>query len=245
MSTSQHAPSQNGEVDSRAQKIMELLAPVKEQVVRGILARFPMRGLEQILRETFDSAIVENLEVFSSLLNSTLQGCGGEVSEPKPQAKQEGDRLKAAMLEAKDFLKAPTQESEEISESLKENISRLKGEVDRLILELKIRDRKIREQERLLKKMRSLVENGLIPIFEGASSTADPELLSFWRRVGGFLEKDPKFKILRLLVNMKELTFERICQSVGMQKQLVARCLEEMKDADLIKVTGNNVTLKI
>lgn len=245
MSASQQAPPQSGEVDSMAQRIMELLAPVKEQVVRGILARFPMRGLEQIIRETFDSAIVENLGVFSSFLNPTPQGCGGEAGEPKPQAKQE-DQLKAAMLEAKDFLKAPTQESEEMSESLKEDISRLKREIDRLILELKVRDRKIREQERLLEKMRALAENGLIaPVLEGPPSTADPELLSFWKRICDFLEKEPKFKILRLLVSMKELTLEGICQSVGVQKQLVARCLEEMKDADLIKVTGDSVTLKI
>ena len=64
--------SSNETVESEAQRIIEQLSPVREQLVRSILSRFPMRGLEQILREAFDSAVTENISIFSSLLSTEL-----------------------------------------------------------------------------------------------------------------------------------------------------------------------------
>ncbi|MEM2828940.1 MAG: hypothetical protein QXZ14_01660 [Candidatus Jordarchaeales archaeon] len=149
------------------------------------------------------------------------------------------------MLEAKELLRNPSSESEEREESLKEDLSRLKKEIDRLILELKIKDRKLRRQEKLLEKLRAIAENGLvIPVLEN-NLPSNPEIISFWKRVSDFLEKDPKFKILRLLLSVKEATVNGIYQSVGTQREMVAKCLEEMKNANLIKVTGESISLNL
>ncbi len=244
MTASQQAPLQSEEAASKTQKLIELLAPVKEHVIRNILARFPMRGLEQILRETFDSAVTENIELFSSFINSTPPEGGRDPSKHQSQKEQEGGQLKAAMLEAKELLKNPPSESEEKGEPLKEDLSRLKREIDRLVLELKIKDKKLREQEKLLEKLRVIAENGLIPVFENTSSS-NIEVRSFWKRLGEFLEKDPKFKILRLLVGVKEANVDSIYKSVGTHRELVAKCLEEMKNANLIKVTGESISLNL
>ncbi|MBS7247769.1 MAG: hypothetical protein QXX18_03130 [Candidatus Jordarchaeales archaeon] len=245
MTASQQTPPQNEESGFKNQKIVELLAPVREQVIRCILARFPMRGLEQILRETFDSAVIENMMLFSSLINSATQEGGGELNEHQLREKREEKQLKAAMLEAKELLRNPSSESEEREESLKEDLSRLKKEIDRLILELKIKDRKLRRQEKLLEKLRAIAENGLvIPVLEN-NLPSNPEIISFWKRVSDFLEKDPKFKILRLLLSVKEATVNGIYQSVGTQREMVAKCLEEMKNANLIKVTGESISLNL
>ncbi len=240
MSTSQQTPCQNGEIKSESQRLIELLAPVREQVVRSIMARFPMRGLEQVIRETFDNAVFENLDHLSSFINPPT--IPKKADETSAKARQKADQLKVALLEASESIKKPPPEEEE---NLKEDILCLRKEIDRLILELKIRDRKLREQERFL-KMRAVTENSLItPLLEGANNSADPELASLWKRVSTFLEKDPKFKILRLLMMVKELKLEEIYKSIGVQKQLVARYLEEMKKADLIQIMGDTVSLKI
>lgn len=243
MPASPQVVAQSEETNPAAQKVIELLAPVRERIIRSLLSRFPMRGLEQMLREAFDTAVSENLCLFSSLISQKEEE---EKSRGKEEKKEEKDEsLKKAVLNAKELLKSPPAE-EEALESLKEDVSRLRKEVDRLILELKVRDRKIKEQEKLLEKMRAVNEDGLLTVLLGGSVfQADQETLSFWKHVGAFLEKEPKIKILRLLIHLKELSLEKLYQSTGIQKQLVARYLDEMKEAGLIEIVGESVRLKI
>ncbi|MEM4446862.1 MAG: helix-turn-helix domain-containing protein [Candidatus Jordarchaeales archaeon] len=233
MPSSPKAVVQSEEMNTATQKVIELLTPVRECIVRTLLSRFPMRGLEQMLREAFDNAVSENLCLFSSL-----------ISQKEGEERRE-ESLKKAMLDAKELLKTPAVEGD-APESLKEDVLRLRKEIDRLVLELKVRDKKIKEQEKLLEKLRALNEDSLfVTLLGGNMPQTCPETLSFWKQVSTFLEKEPKFKILRLLIHLKELSLEKLYQSTGIQKQLVARYLDEMKEAGLIEVVGENVRLKI
>ena len=270
--------SSNETVESEAQRIIEQLSPVREQLVRSILSRFPMRGLEQILREAFDSAVTENISIFSSLLSTELpqeatlpeaappensqslhsrqsiqQDLQVALPEKSQYADMQGDTLKSITLEkANNFEKAISEGKISEREDVESEVSRLRKEIDRLVLELKVRDRKIREQERLIANMKAMAEQGALKPSLGqlkpslaAIHPSHETLQSLWSRINKLLEKDPKFKILRLLMIAHDLTLDKIYQTLGVPKQLVARYLEELKDAGLIQVIGDTVSLKL
>lgn len=265
--------------DSEQLNLINELSPVRESVIKSVANRFPMKGLDTIIKQAFDEAVAKNQEEIKKYFSKTFSG--------KPQKPQKEERLdnqskndKASSEEPKklhepelkkpvDNLNAsknPNRTDGSPQETTKSKSSNLMVEdyqkkVEQLILEIKVRDKKLKENEEhmgTLKNRLELLEQQNLPPFmedlklENECDKGDIEQLQnqvkyweiMWQKMRTFFKEDPKFKTLFILQRLGSISIKNLSQALNLDSNQIEPLLREMQKSNCIILNGDTLSIK-
>ncbi|MEM3586414.1 MAG: hypothetical protein QXO71_03735 [Candidatus Jordarchaeaceae archaeon] len=269
--------SKYSNLDSEQLKLINELSPMRESIVKSVLSRFPMKGLDTIIKQAFDEAVVKNLRDAKKLFSKTLlekpQNPKPEGSQDK-QLKQDKAEDTVNKIQNEEHVKKPVgsqpaKRSEESGVSLVDStkdkssdsmVEDYKKRIEQLILEIKIRDKKLKQNEeiiRTLKQQLELLEQQNMPPFleswrlEEESREEDINQLKsqirrweiLWQKMKTFFEGDPRFKTLFILQRLGSISIKNLSQALNLESGQIEPIIRELQESHCIILDGDIVRM--
>jgi hypothetical protein len=263
--------------DAEQLKLINHLSPVRENVISSVANRFPMKGLGTIIKQAFDEAVAKNLgeikKYFSKTFSDKPQKPQTEESPNKQlknyKASEEGIRFNEPELKRpvdnSTVSKSPNRTDGFPQESTKSRNSNLMVEdyqkkVEQLILEIKVRDKKLKENEEHIETLKNrveILEQQNMPPFlenwklENECGKGEIEQLQnqvrhweiLWQKMRTFFKEDPKFKTLFILQRLGSISIKNLSQALKLDPNQIEPILRELQESSFIILDGD--TLRI
>lgn len=164
--------------DTLEAKLIGCMAKIRDEVVRGITARFPIKGLEMVAGQTFDSALEKHFDSLLSIWGSKPKrsplknSASRESSETSKRFQDFGSRSgfspqsRAGTNNISERsgggltppLNTHSQTDMEGEEKVESLVRDYQKRIDELLLGIKARDSKILELKKEIEKLQKLIE---------------------------------------------------------------------------------------
>jgi hypothetical protein len=261
--------------DSEQLKLINDLSPMRESIIKSVVNRFPMKGLDTIIKQAFDEAVAGNLREIKKHILKALhdkpQKPQIEESQNQPlktdkasdetrtEAQREldskilGDSLTVSKSLHIDDSSPIESTNDRSSNSMVEDYQK---KVEQLILEIKIRDKKLKESETqigTLKHQLEILEQQNMPPFlenwklENECDEGDVKQLQnqirrweiLWQKMRTFFEGDPKFKTLFILQRLGSISIKNLSQALNLDSNQIEPLLRELQESNFIILEGD------
>ena len=267
------------------EKLIGHMARIKDEVVSSVMRRFPIKGLDMVIRQAFDSALQRSFDALFSVLDSELKTSPlpdtlGGVSDSAVGQPENFDlhadiysqmrKTIGKIVEySKRFSEIPTVDVDtqsdhednivdvKIVEEYQEKIEEYQKKIDKLVLAIKVRDRKISELKNEVNRLREalkLMEKQAYSPFLPALTPGSQEeillqrqmqgLMEFMRKITPILKRDPKYKILFYLKRVGKIDFGKLSQDLSIPPEKLNTLLEELEAMNVVKMSGDKVQLR-
>ena len=269
--------SEQGKQDEERKKLINELTVMRESIIRTVKNRFPMKGIDIIIKQAFDEAVVKNLEEIKKLLLGAIRGETKTIKTPKEDAEKQlgsSETLKKTSslqhkpetgISQEDFPAPRKGDSTEASPQAKSggyvlNEKEFRKKIDQLILEIKMRDKKLKEKEReieaLRKRLEILEQQNMPPFVEswGVDGSYGEEEIKqlqdrvkrwevIWQKMKPLFGRDPKFKTLFILQRLGSISIRNLSQALGLDTNYTATILRELQESGFVRVEGTVVRI--
>nr|MDO8081460.1 hypothetical protein [Candidatus Freyarchaeota archaeon] len=264
--------------DSEQLKLINEFSPMRESIIKSVVNRFPMKGLDTIIKQAFDEAVARNLrEIKKYFLNTLYDKPQKPQTEERPHKQLKNDKASEErsnelyepdLKRSVDNLtisKSSNRADSSPIESTKSRNSNLivedyQKKVEQLILEIKIRDKKLKENEEqigTLKDRLEILEQQNMPAFlenwklENECEGGDVEQLQnqirrweiLWQKMRTFFKGDPKFKTLFILQRLGSISIKNLSKALNLDSNQIEPVLRELQESSFIVLDGD--TLRI
>ena len=266
------------------EKLIGHMARIKDEVVSSVMRRFPIKGLDMVIRQAFDSALQRSFDALFSVLGSELKnsplpdafgGSDSAVGQPDnfdlhaDIYSQMRKTIGKIVEYSKRFSEIPTVDGDtqsdhednvvdvKIVEEYQEKIEEYQKKIDKLVLAIKVRDRKISELKNEVNRLREalkLMEKQSYSPFLPAPTPGSQEeillqrqmqgLMEFMRKITPILRRDPKYKILFYLKRVGKIDFGKLSQDLSIPPEKLNTLLEELEAMNVVKRSGDKVQLR-
>ncbi|MFB0560902.1 MAG: hypothetical protein ACETWM_06795 [Candidatus Lokiarchaeia archaeon] len=258
-------------------KLINKLRSMRDSIISMVKNRFPMKGLDAIIKQAFDEALARNLAEIKNQFLKTFydkfqktqtenepsrkfsQTFEGELNNlhSKSELKKPSDNLKMSKnLSTTNSFPARSTESSNFNSTREDYQKR----VDQLVLEIKSRDKKLKEQEEqieTLKNQLELLEQQNIPPFLESwrigkeYGEEDIEQLRnqirrweiLWQKLKPFFGKDPKFRTLFILQRLGSISVNNLSEALKLDSNQTEKILQELQESSFIIVEGDSVRI--
>jgi small-conductance mechanosensitive channel len=267
----------HGNFDSEQLKLINEFSSVRDSIVRSVANRFPMKGLDTLLKQAFDEAVAENLGEIKRYFSWTVSDKPQTEERPTKKSKNakapnetpkklHEPELKKPVVDNSTVSKSPNRTDGSPQESTKSRNSNLMVEdyqkkVEQLILEIKVRDKKLKENEEHIETLKSqleILEQQNMPPFldnwklEDESGKGDIEQLQnqiryweiLWQKMRNFFKEDPKFKTLSILQRLGSISIKNLCQALNLESNQIESLLRELQESSFIILDGDILKIK-
>nr|MDO8083003.1 hypothetical protein [Candidatus Freyarchaeota archaeon] len=265
--------------DTIAVKLIEHMAKIRDEVVQGVTGRFPIKGLEMIVRQVFDSALEKSIDTLLNILDPELKHSplGNDTSKlAHSSASNQSQNLethdevhsqtkinKRKKAGHSETVLKPPEDTHDTKICIKKDekidarvVEDHQKRLDKLMLEIKVRDKKILDQKKDIEKLQNalkLSENQANSPFI-SRPTPDPEeesqiqnqmksLMEFMRRITPILNKDPKYKIMFFLKRVGKSVISKLSEDLGIPLKKLNRVLKELESMKIIRREEDTVFL--
>ena len=140
------------------------------------------------------------------------------------------------------------------------NEKEFRKKMDQLILEIKIRDKKLKEKEReieaLRKRLEILEQQNMPPFVEswGVDGSYGEEEIKqlqdrvkrweiIWQKMKPLFGRDPKFKTLFILQRLGSISIRNLSQALGLDTNYTTTILRELQESGFVRVEGTIVRI--
>ena len=260
-------------------KLINKLTSLKESIISMVKNRFPMKGLDAIIKQAFDEAVARNLEEIKNYFLKTFydkfqnpqtdnepsrklrnsQTFEGELNNlhSKSELKISADNLKMSKnLSTTDSFPARSTESSNFNSTREDYQKR----VDQLILEIKSRNKKLKEQEEqigtLKNRLKLLEQQNMPPFLENwriGKEYGEEEIEQLqdqirrweilWQKLKPFFGRDPKFRTLFILQRLGSISVNNLSKALKLDSNQTETILRELQKSSIIIVEGDSVRI--
>lgn len=266
--------------DSEQLKLINELSPMRESIIKSVVNRFPMKGLDTIIKQAFDEAVARNLREIKNHFLKPLQEkpqkhkteeiqnkqlkTDKKSEEPPNEIQNEPDSKRSVdnLTESKNSNMANSSSTESTkSRNSNSIVDDYQKKVEQLILEIKVRDKKLKESEaqigNLKHQLEILEQQNMPPFLENwkleneqhgeedvkhlQSQIKRWELL--WQKMRTYFEGDPKFKTLFILQRLGSISIKNLSQALNLDSNQIEPLLRELRESSFIVLDGD--TLRI
>ncbi len=271
--------SSNSKFSTEQLKFIKKLTSMRESIINKVKNRFPMKGIDAIIKQAFDESVTRNLEEIKKHFSETFHDKSRKTqTENDPGTKlrnnetSEGElnnlHIKSDLKRSEDnsiklkdlnrtdsFSMHPTKSSN--FDSIEEDYQK---KVDQLILEIKSRDKNLKEKEEqieILKNRLELLEQQNMPPFlenwkigkEYGKQEIEQlqaqirrwEIL--WQKFKPLFGKDPKFRTLFILQRLGSISINNLSKALKLDSNQTKTLLQELQESSFIIVEGDNVRI--
>ena len=269
--------SEQDKQNEERKKLVNELTLMRENIIRKVKNRLPMKGIDIIIKQAFDETVVKNLEGIKKLLLGAIHGETKTIKTPKEDTEKQLESSKTLKktsspqhkpeidISQKGFPALKERDNTEVSPQRKSgsyvlNEKELRKKIDQLILEIKIRDKKLREKEKeieALRKSLEILEQQNMPPFveswgvDGSYGEEEIKQLQdrvkrweiIWQKMKPLFGRDPKFKTLFILQRLGSISIRNLSQALGLDTNYTTTILRELQESGFVRVEGTVVRI--
>ncbi|MEM2145320.1 MAG: hypothetical protein QW279_08160 [Candidatus Jordarchaeaceae archaeon] len=263
------ASSRGESSDTINVKLIEHMAKFREEVVRGITLKFPIKGLETVAREVFDNTLEKNFDNLINALNVTsknspIAGVASKKAHPQeinqpssnslhnpsnirgtPKIETSGNMLNVKKNTHNTSVLEKTEKSIEKNEDPQKRI-------EELMFAIKARDRKILDQKKEIEKLQESLEllkqqvnspfitNPAQDLEEGIQTQKQMQsLMDFMKKITPILNRDPKYKIMFYLKRVGKSGIKKLSEELSIPPNEINTLLRELETMKIIRTEGD------
>ncbi|MGQ9723419.1 MAG: MarR family transcriptional regulator [Candidatus Jordarchaeum sp.] len=280
VNVAQKKGSQVEPLDTVDAKLIGHMIKIRDEIVRMVNLRFPIKGLDMVVQQAFDSALAKNSDILWSTLNletrhsssrdGMLEETVTSVSNPSQNFDLHSElysRMRQTLSKIVEYSEGSSKISmiqpdvefdagkdEEINIRVIEDYQK---RINKLMLAVKARDRKILEQKREIKKLKNSLESlenqTCSPFIY--DSTSDPQekiqiekqmgsLMEFMRKITPILNKDQKYKIIFFLKRVGKADINKLKSELKIPKSKLNTLIKELETMGIVTRIEDTILLR-
>ncbi|MEM2134215.1 MAG: hypothetical protein QW261_03200 [Candidatus Jordarchaeaceae archaeon] len=270
--------SNSSKLSSEQLKIINQFSHLRESIINSVKNKLPMKGIDAIIRQAFDEAVIRNMEEIQKSFSTSLPDKFLKTqAEDSPKEKfrnyesseelqdhqhgidveREGNLEKTKTSDRINAFPEP----KSVASDLKEDFQK---RIDQLILEIKTRDKELKEREEEIKTLKCRLEileqQNMPPFLENWTMREEygEEDIKYlhnqirlweilWQKLKAFLGEDPKFKTLFILQRLGSISVENLSKALNLDSSQTETILQELKeykfitlDKDIVRINSEN-----
>ncbi|MGQ9721723.1 MAG: hypothetical protein ACUVXA_10425 [Candidatus Jordarchaeum sp.] len=258
-------------------KLINKFTSMRESIINMVQNRFPIKGIDTVIKQAFNEAIAKNLEEIEKYFIKTLHAKfqkNPKVHEPSRQIKNDETFENASNNINQESYEKKSKEnlinSRELTEGFLTNSTKsldintieqnYQKRVDQLILEIKSRDKRLKEKQEQIEELKNrleILEQQNIPPFlenwETGKEYGQEEIEQLqnqirrwemlWQKLKPYFDKDPKFRTLFILQRLGSINIDNLSKSLELDLNQTETLLQELQKASFVKINGDNVSI--
>lgn len=271
--------SNSSRLSSEQLKIINQFSHLRESIINSVKNKLPMKGIDAIIKQAFDEAVIRNMEIIQKSFSTNLPDKSLKTqAEDSPKEKfrnyenseelqdhQHGINVERGgnleKTKTSDRINAFPTEPKSAASNLKEDFQK---RIDQLILEIKTRDKELKEKEEEIKTLKGRLEileqQNMPPFLENWTMREEygEEDIKYlhnqirlweilWQKLKTFLGEDPKFKTLFILQRLGSISVENLSKALNLDFSQTETILQELKeykfiilDKDIVRINSEN-----
>ncbi|MEM3588088.1 MAG: hypothetical protein QXO71_12310 [Candidatus Jordarchaeaceae archaeon] len=221
--TRNNIASKAGLLDTISVKLIEYMAKFRDELVQGVTARFPIKSLDIVVRQVFDTTLEKRLEDLLHIVKIP------EISL-NVQNVSNGEKTDAKI--------------EDYKKKIEELVFAIKSR-DRKIMEQKKEIEKLQNTLKLLEKqLNSPFLLDPTSLEEGLHIQKQMQsLMEFMRRITPILNRDLKYKIMFYLKRVGKADINRLSDEFNVSPEELYAPLKELEKMEIIRREENTIYL--